>query len=167
MSTNFAKTLVWKQYYDVKSWRHKQRTTNTNDYPMSLNENPPWKFSAYATVVWTCLNRSAASQVRNGVTGIGAEVILQFIDQQFSCNMQPSLYVTILRCFASLSEYPYLWEVSPLKKHEFSASRNREREIPIKNWNEDLNICCLHLKSVSSFYAVKNHGFVCTTSYFL
>jgi len=38
MSTNFAKTLVWKQDYDVKLWRHKQRTTNTNDYPISLNE---------------------------------------------------------------------------------------------------------------------------------
>jgi len=49
MSTNFAKTLVWKQDYDIKLWRHKQRTTNTNDYPMSLNETPPWKFSAYAT----------------------------------------------------------------------------------------------------------------------
>ena len=49
MTTNFAKTLVWKQDYDVKLWRHKQRTTNTNDYPMSLNYPPPWKLSAYAT----------------------------------------------------------------------------------------------------------------------
>jgi len=49
MLTNFAKTLVWKQDYDVKLWRNKQRTTNTNDYPMPLNETPPWKFSAYAT----------------------------------------------------------------------------------------------------------------------
>ena len=40
MSTNFAKTLVWKQDYDVKLWRRKQRTTNTNDYPMPLNEPP-------------------------------------------------------------------------------------------------------------------------------
>jgi len=30
MSTNFAKTLVWKQDYDVKVWRHNQRTPNTN-----------------------------------------------------------------------------------------------------------------------------------------
>jgi len=37
MSTNFAKTLVSKQDYDVKLWRHKQRTTNTYDYPMSTN----------------------------------------------------------------------------------------------------------------------------------
>jgi len=43
MSTNFAKTLVWKQDYDVKLWRHKQRTPNTNDYPMPLNETPPMK----------------------------------------------------------------------------------------------------------------------------
>jgi len=41
MSTNFAKTLVWKQDYDVILWRHKQRTPNTNDYPMPLNETPP------------------------------------------------------------------------------------------------------------------------------
>ena len=43
MSTNFAKTLVWKQDYDVILWRHKQRTPNTNDYPMPLNEPPPMK----------------------------------------------------------------------------------------------------------------------------
>ena len=49
MSTNFAKTLVWKQDYDVILWRHKQRTPNTNDYPLPLNETPPWKVSAYAT----------------------------------------------------------------------------------------------------------------------
>ena len=49
MSTNFAKTLVWKHEYDVILWRHKQRTPNTNDYPMPLNETPPWKVSAYAT----------------------------------------------------------------------------------------------------------------------
>jgi len=49
MSTNIAKTLVWKQDYDVILWCHKQRTPNTNDYPMPLNETPPWKVSAYAT----------------------------------------------------------------------------------------------------------------------
>ena len=43
MSTNFAKTLVWKQDYDIILWRHKQRTPNTNDYPMPLNETPPMK----------------------------------------------------------------------------------------------------------------------------
>jgi len=49
VSTNFAKRLIWKHEYDVKLWRHKQRTPNTNDHHMPLNENPPWKFSAYAT----------------------------------------------------------------------------------------------------------------------
>jgi len=44
MSTNFAKTLVWKQDYDVNLWRHKQRTPNTNDYAMPLNETPTMKF---------------------------------------------------------------------------------------------------------------------------
>jgi len=29
VSTNFAKTLVWKHLYDVKLWRHKHRTANT------------------------------------------------------------------------------------------------------------------------------------------
>jgi len=43
MSTNFAKTLVWKQDYDVILCRHKQRTPNANDYPMPLNETLPMK----------------------------------------------------------------------------------------------------------------------------
>ena len=45
MSTNFT----WRHEYDVKWGRHKQRTTNTNDHHLPLNETPPWKFSAYAT----------------------------------------------------------------------------------------------------------------------
>jgi len=40
VSTNFVKTLVWKHEYDVKLWRHKQRTPNTNDHHMALNEPP-------------------------------------------------------------------------------------------------------------------------------
>ena len=35
---------LWRQI-----WRHKQRTPNTNDHHVTLNENPPCKFSAYAT----------------------------------------------------------------------------------------------------------------------
>ena len=31
ISAQFAKTLVWKTWIDVKLWRHKQRTPNTND----------------------------------------------------------------------------------------------------------------------------------------
>jgi len=38
-----------KHEYDVKVWCHKQRTPNTNDTHMPLNESPKWKFSAYAT----------------------------------------------------------------------------------------------------------------------
>ena len=49
MSTNFAKTLVWKHEYDVKLSHHKQRTPNTYDHHMLLNEIPPRKFSAHAT----------------------------------------------------------------------------------------------------------------------
>jgi len=49
MSTNLAKTLVWKHEYDVIFWRHKQRTLDTNDHHMPLNETPQWKFYAYAT----------------------------------------------------------------------------------------------------------------------
>ena len=45
MSTNFA----WKHEYNVKLWRHKQRTPNTNDHHMPLKGPPSWKFSAYAT----------------------------------------------------------------------------------------------------------------------
>jgi len=32
MSTNFAKMLAWKHEYDVKLWRHKDRTPETNDH---------------------------------------------------------------------------------------------------------------------------------------
>jgi len=39
MSTNFAKTLVWKHENDVKLWRHKKRTPN--DHHMTLNQNSP------------------------------------------------------------------------------------------------------------------------------
>jgi len=46
MSTNFA----WKHEYDVKLWRNKKCTPNTNDHHMPLNETPLWKFSAYATL---------------------------------------------------------------------------------------------------------------------
>jgi len=53
MSTNFAKTLVWKQDYDVKLWRHKQRTTNTNDYPMPLKETLPMKI--FCVRHWLCV----------------------------------------------------------------------------------------------------------------
>ena len=35
-----VKTFVWKHEYDVKLWLHKQRTPNTNDRHMPLNETP-------------------------------------------------------------------------------------------------------------------------------
>jgi len=44
MSTNFAKTLVWKHVNDVKLWRHKQRTPNTNGHHMTLNQPPHENF---------------------------------------------------------------------------------------------------------------------------
>ena len=43
MSTNFAKTLVWKHGNDVKLWRHKQRTPKTNNHHMTLNQTTPMK----------------------------------------------------------------------------------------------------------------------------
>jgi len=39
VSTNFAKTLVWKHEYGVKLCQ-KQRTPNANDHHMPLNETP-------------------------------------------------------------------------------------------------------------------------------
>jgi len=44
MSTNFAKTLVWKLEYDAQLWRHKKRTPNTNNQHMPLYENPQENF---------------------------------------------------------------------------------------------------------------------------
>jgi len=43
LSTNFAKTLVWKHEYDVKLFRQKERTPSTNVHHMPLNETPPMK----------------------------------------------------------------------------------------------------------------------------
>jgi len=40
VSTNFAKTLVWKHEYDVKLWRYKQRTPNTYGHHIPLSEIP-------------------------------------------------------------------------------------------------------------------------------
>jgi len=39
MSINFVKTLVWKHDYDVKLWRHKERTPNTNDHQSPSHES--------------------------------------------------------------------------------------------------------------------------------
>ena len=39
-------TWIWCQIVTSQ----KEPTPNTNDHHMSLNETPPWKFSAYATV---------------------------------------------------------------------------------------------------------------------
>jgi len=40
MSTNFAKTSVWKHEYDVKLWRRKQRAPNTYDHHTPLIQTP-------------------------------------------------------------------------------------------------------------------------------
>jgi len=44
MSTNFAKPLVWKHEYDVKLWRHKQRTPNANIPPFATEWTPHENF---------------------------------------------------------------------------------------------------------------------------
>jgi len=41
VSTNFAKTLVSKNKYNFKLWRHRYRTPNSNDHNKPLNEHPP------------------------------------------------------------------------------------------------------------------------------
>jgi len=52
MSRNFAKTLVWKHGNDVKWWRHKQRTPNTNDHHTTLNQNTPMKIFCVRHCIW-------------------------------------------------------------------------------------------------------------------
>jgi len=44
VSTNFAKTLVWKHEYDVKLLGHKDCTPQTNDHHMPRNETPRENF---------------------------------------------------------------------------------------------------------------------------
>jgi len=58
MSTNFAKTLVWKYDYDVKLWRHKQRTPNTNDHHMPLNEIHPHEIFLRVPLLTVAMIRS-------------------------------------------------------------------------------------------------------------
>ena len=81
MSTKFPKTLVWKHDYDVKLLRHKQRTSNTNDHHMPLNETPhenflrtplPQRQTLFARTIWpiTCLDTlSKFSKFRIGFRG--------------------------------------------------------------------------------------------------
>jgi len=55
MSTNVAKTLVWKHEYDVKLRRHKHRTPQTNDHYMPLNETP---HEIFCVRLWSRLYRT-------------------------------------------------------------------------------------------------------------
>jgi len=57
MSTNFAKTLIWKHKYDVKVWRHKQGTVNTSDYHVPLNENPSHDYFLRTPLIGTLCNK--------------------------------------------------------------------------------------------------------------
>jgi len=51
VSINFAKTLVWKHEYDVKTVTSQAAHTKYKWPPHATEWNPPlWKFSAYATV---------------------------------------------------------------------------------------------------------------------
>jgi len=48
ISTNVARTLVWKHVYDVKLWRH--NSSHKYKWPPYATEwTPSWKFSVYAT----------------------------------------------------------------------------------------------------------------------
>ena len=53
MSTNFAKTLVWKHVNDFKLWRHKQRTPNTNVHLWPWTKSPPWIFLRSPLYHWS------------------------------------------------------------------------------------------------------------------
>jgi len=63
MSTNIAKTLVWKHEYAVKLWRRKQRTPNTNYHHMPLNENPSHENFLPTTLDVCHIYYSRASQI--------------------------------------------------------------------------------------------------------
>ena len=67
MSTNFAKTLVWKHDYDAKLWRHKQRTPNTNDHHMTLNETPMKNFCVRHCSSSTRKQFDAGERARKGL----------------------------------------------------------------------------------------------------
>ena len=89
MSTNFAKTLIWKHEYDVKVWRHKQRTPNANDHHMPLNEKPPMKiFCVRHSPKYISLQLPYSGSVSN------------IIRQEFSSFIRHKAVVNVkLRCF--------------------------------------------------------------------
>jgi len=57
MSTNLAKTMVWKQDYDIKLCRHEQLTSNKNDHHLLLNENHMKIFCVRHCIRWGILSR--------------------------------------------------------------------------------------------------------------
>ena len=62
MSTNFAKTLVWKHGNDVKLWRHKQCTPKPNNHHMTLNQTPPMKIFCVRHCTRCCFGLSNSPQ---------------------------------------------------------------------------------------------------------
>ena len=57
MSTYLAKTMVWKQDYDIKLCRHKQLTPNKNDHHLLLNENHMKIFCVRHCIRWGIFSR--------------------------------------------------------------------------------------------------------------
>ena len=88
MSPNLARTLVWEHENDVKVWRHKQCTPN--DHHMTLNQNPPWKLSAYATARG-CLTFHESIMLYIPVTVKAALMDYRFMGQAGYCNRAAAL----------------------------------------------------------------------------
>jgi len=80
MSTNFAKTLVWKHECDVRLRRHKDRTPQTNDHHMPLNESPhenflrPPLFECLLFSLFKGLLTDLAEMALSGEEGVGTGV---------------------------------------------------------------------------------------------
>jgi len=89
---NLAKTLVWKHEYGVKLWRHKQRTPNTNDHHMPLN-NPLMKI--FCVSHWILMVDCDCQYCNEQYVRIILNVLLKVRPHKVSwCSLKPNLKKT-------------------------------------------------------------------------
>jgi len=134
MSTNFAKTLVWKHEYDVNLWRHKEGTPNY--YHMPLNESPPLKISAHVTGP----GHRGIEEFGNHCIGIGntQKVVLtknKFRKIKFVQNVSGALQYVRGSSYSSLLFVIWLFECHPA-----SQWRSQSKYWGVKNLGGEQNI---------------------------
>ena len=131
MSTNFAKTSVWKHAFDVKLWRHKQRTPNTNDHHMPLNETPHMKI--FCVRSWWCLkNLNFRELFRKHVASCTTPNVMESLGKSVFFSINGFLVVPVVSekycrrltrhsCLSRLQERNYGNLISSVSVHHCGA----------------------------------------------